>query len=96
MRQFGEIVRAARESRGETLTDLAARLRISKAYLSDIELGRRLPSVDRTGGRLAELLDVPVEVLYYSQGILPPDLPQDVTPQQITAAFAAMRRELES
>lgn len=41
---FGEFLRSARKTAEFGLRELASRVEISPAYLSDIELGRRLPS----------------------------------------------------
>jgi transcriptional regulator with XRE-family HTH domain len=56
MKTVGSIIRAARENRG-TLRALAQQLDISAAYLSDIELDRRVPSED-TLLRIASVLDL--------------------------------------
>ena len=44
--QFGAQLRAARKAAGFGLRELARRVGISPPFLSDIELGRRLPSDD--------------------------------------------------
>jgi transcriptional regulator with XRE-family HTH domain len=41
MTPFGEKLRALRQSRGVTLTDMAASLNVSAAYLSALEHGKR-------------------------------------------------------
>jgi transcriptional regulator with XRE-family HTH domain len=56
MKTPGSIIRAARENRG-TLRALARQLNISAAYLSDIELDRRVPS-EGTLCRIASVLDL--------------------------------------
>lgn len=42
---FGSNLRAARKERGLSLRALASKMEISAPYLSDIELGRRQPSI---------------------------------------------------
>ena len=39
----GDVIRAGRKKRGFSLRAFANRMKISAAYLSDIELGRRTP-----------------------------------------------------
>ena len=43
-RTIGGLLRAARESRGLRLVDVAARARLSPQYLSEVERGRKEPS----------------------------------------------------
>ncbi len=43
---FGAILRESRKAAGFGLRELCKKVEISPAYLSDIELGRRLPSDD--------------------------------------------------
>jgi transcriptional regulator with XRE-family HTH domain len=46
--RFGKLVRAARKERGVRQDDLAGRLGVTAAYLSEIETGRKSPSLDLT------------------------------------------------
>ena len=61
--EFGRLVRAYREQRGWTQEELAERWGHSRAYISQIEGGRR--KVDSTAQlvRLADILDIPQEKL---------------------------------
>lgn len=59
---FGRNVRLLRESKGMSQTDLAARIRKSKSYLSHIEAGRRTAS-DPVRRALARVLRVDVDQL---------------------------------
>src|SRR4051794_8409056 len=43
---LGEVIRRARKDKNLTLRDLASRLDLHYAYLSDVESGRRTPSED--------------------------------------------------
>ncbi|HJT17287.1 MAG TPA: helix-turn-helix transcriptional regulator [Thermoanaerobaculia bacterium] len=63
MQTLGERLRELREKRGISLRNLAARVRITAPYLSDIELNRRHPS-QRVLGELARALHAPVEDLH--------------------------------
>jgi len=44
---FGQMVRAIRETDGVTQEGLAGRLGIGKAFVSDVENGRRVPSAEK-------------------------------------------------
>ena len=60
---FGENVRKERLARGWTQQELAGRLEMERSYLSELERGRRNPSV-RVLGALAQALGVqPWELL---------------------------------
>jgi transcriptional regulator with XRE-family HTH domain len=57
---FGGALRAAREARGETLEDVAARVpRLDPRYLGEIELGWHAPTIV-TCKRIADALEVPL------------------------------------
>jgi transcriptional regulator with XRE-family HTH domain len=63
VRQFGENVRKERLARGLTQQELAGRLEMERSYLSELERGRRNPTV-RVLGALAQALGVePSELL---------------------------------
>lgn len=56
-------MRAAREARGETLEDVAARIpRLDPRYLGEIELGWHAPTIV-TCKRIADALEVPLAEL---------------------------------
>lgn len=62
MQTLGKRLRELREKHRVSLRQLAARVRITAPYLSDIELDRRHPS-DRVLGELARALHTPVDDL---------------------------------
>ena len=63
VRLFGENVRKERLARGLTQQELAGRLEMERSYLSELERGRRNPTV-RVLGALAQALGVePWELL---------------------------------
>lgn len=63
VRLFGENVRKERLARGWTQQELAGRLEMERSYLSELERGRRNPTV-RVLGALAQALGVePWELL---------------------------------
>ena len=55
MKTLGEKIRELREERDLSLRELAKKLNLSAAFLSDIELGRRNPS-DKVLSDLAKLI----------------------------------------
>jgi len=59
---FGSYLRQIREEKCISLRELAKKIGVSGAFLSDIELGRRLPSADKIE-LLAKEIGVPVEDL---------------------------------
>ncbi len=59
---FGMFLRAMRESEEITLAEFAARLKLSRANLCDLEKGRKIPSPMRAA-TIAEAIGVPPKVL---------------------------------
>lgn len=59
---FGTKLRQLREKKDISLRQLAKRIGVSGAFLSDIELGRRFPSADKLE-LIAKEIDVTVEEL---------------------------------
>lgn len=59
---FGEKLRQLREEHDLSLRELASRVGVSAAFLSDVELGRRFPSSEKLSS-LAKKLKVSVEEL---------------------------------
>ena len=57
MKTLGQRIRELRETKDLSLRELAKKLDVSAAFLSDIELGRRFPS-DEVMGKMAKCLDV--------------------------------------
>ena len=62
MKTLGEHIRELREKKDISVRELARRLTVSAAFLSDVELGRRHPS-DELLGRLAHCLDTTADEL---------------------------------
>jgi transcriptional regulator with XRE-family HTH domain len=60
----GATIRAVREALGISLTSLAARARLSKGYLSDVETGGCQPSAEVIQ-RIAAELGVPLDAITY-------------------------------
>jgi transcriptional regulator with XRE-family HTH domain len=90
-----------RRERGLTQKALAAQVRkkdgtSSGALINDIEHDRRNPPSPDFVAQLAAVLGVPLEVLQYYAGHLPPDArPGDSSHQQILAAYRAFRHEID-
>jgi transcriptional regulator with XRE-family HTH domain len=62
MKTLGERIRELREEKDISLRELAKKLDISAAFLSDVELNRRFPSEDVLA-KIAKHLNEPVEDL---------------------------------
>jgi transcriptional regulator with XRE-family HTH domain len=62
MKTLGEHIRDLREDKDISVRELARQLKVSAAFLSDVELGRRHPS-DEIMKRLAHRLSTTVEEL---------------------------------
>lgn len=62
MKQLGQRIRELREEKDYSLRELAKKIGISAAFLSDIELGRRYPS-EKVLVTIAQLLDATLEDL---------------------------------
>ena len=62
MKTLGEKIKELREEKDISVRELARQLKVSAAFLSDIELGRRHPS-DEIMRRLADHLDTTLEEL---------------------------------
>ncbi|MBE7520661.1 MAG: helix-turn-helix transcriptional regulator [Dehalococcoidia bacterium] len=99
---LGETISAARKKMGYSQKELAEKLMkdeggpISAQYLNDIEHDRRQPSSESLLRRLAEVLEIPIEVLLYQVGQLPSDVRgQNPSPERIQEAYRAFRRSLE-
>jgi transcriptional regulator with XRE-family HTH domain len=103
MKSFGEVIAELRREQGLTQTALAAQIKkkdgtaLGLAYINDIEHDRRGPPAPEFVRQLAEVLRVPLEVLQFYAGRLPPETPErrDPSHQQIVAAYRAFRRELQ-
>jgi transcriptional regulator with XRE-family HTH domain len=59
VKSLGQTIRELREKKDLSMRELAKKLDLSPAFLSDVELGRRHPS-DETLAKIARMLGVPV------------------------------------
>ena len=71
---FGKYIRREREERDMTLTELARRVEVSIADLSQIERERENPPPDRLVSALASALGLPTDDLFAAARRLPPDM----------------------
>jgi transcriptional regulator with XRE-family HTH domain len=104
MKTFGEVIAELRKERGLTQKALAAQVKkkdgtaIGLAYINDIEHDRRGPPAPDFVAQLAEVLEVPLDVLQFYAGRLPAEgrrERQDPSHDRIVAAYRAFRRELD-
>src|SRR5689334_6878483 len=87
---FGQLVRSYREQRGWTQEELAERWGYARAYVSQIERGKR--KLDRMEQviRLADILDIPPEKLEEIGRGIPTRKIQATVPQQADSAILQM------
>jgi transcriptional regulator with XRE-family HTH domain len=62
MKTLGQRIRELREEKDLSLRELAKKIQVTPAFLSDIELGRRNPS-EKNLQNIARVLDTPLEEL---------------------------------
>jgi transcriptional regulator with XRE-family HTH domain len=62
IKTLGQRIRELREAKDFSLRELAKKVDVSAAFLSDVELGRRYPSSDVLV-KMAKILEVPVDAL---------------------------------
>ena len=98
---FGHVVATERKKRGLSQKDLAGRVvkddgtPISPQYLNDVERDRRNPPSEPLIEQIATALDLEPDYLFFLAGQFPPQDRDGHYPRKnVTAAFAAFRREL--
>lgn len=91
--ELGERLRAERLSRGWSLVDLAARLGVSKGYVSRLECDKARPSV-RMLMRLGKLWEIDTEDLLTWAGFLPDDVKR-ILREHPREALALLRESFE-
>jgi transcriptional regulator with XRE-family HTH domain len=99
---FGQILADARKKAKLSLRELAAKIKkedgtsISPQYLNDLEHDRRNPPSDFFLQQFAQVLDIPIDVLYYHADEIPPELRgMHLDSEQISEAYKAFRRKLQ-
>jgi transcriptional regulator with XRE-family HTH domain len=100
---FGRAVSSARKLKQLSQKELSALVRkedgepITPQYLNDIEHDRRSPSGDHLVKQFATVLDLDINVLFSTIGMLSEEdrrLVKRATPEKINEAFVAFRKEL--
>lgn len=96
---FGTFVSSRRKELGISQKDLAGRILreedgqpISPQYLNDIEKDRRQPTSDHLMDQFAAVLETSKDYLFYLAGVLPADIPKDMSPEAVDETFKAFRR----
>jgi len=81
---IGDRLRAIREAKGLSQGDIEERSGLKRSYISRVENGHTVPSVE-TLEKLARALEVPLYQLFYEGGKPPqlPHLPKRKTAQEI-------------
>jgi len=87
-------IRTRREHLGLSQSDLAARLGVTKSFLSHLESGNRQPT-DEQVGVLSEVLRIPPDLLLIGTGRIPPDL-RGALENQTPEVVAAIRQQTEA
>ncbi len=99
---FGRTIADARKKANLSLRELAEQIKkedsspISPQYLNDLEHDRRNIPADFLLQQFAQILDIPIEVLYYHAGEIPSELRgMQVDQAQVIEAYKAFRRKLQ-
>lgn len=91
-RRIGHRVRRRREQKGLSQQALGRRVDVSQPYIARLEAGLRSPSVE-TLSRIADVLDVPTDLLLRPA----PETPADRTPERLRERIVALyRRETDA
>jgi transcriptional regulator with XRE-family HTH domain len=100
---LGKTISQRRKQLGLTQKDLASNVQkngggaITPQYLNDIEHDRRAPTSPELIEQFADALELDEHFLYYQAGTIPRKLKKKaVTPEKISAAFEAFRKQLEA
>lgn len=89
-KEVGALIRERRSKRGLTVQDLADRASVTKSYLSMVESGRRVPTVEQLSVFCREL-DLPEELLCLNAGRIPDDVKNALTDS--AASITALVRQ---
>lgn len=99
-KKFGTVIKNARESKNLTIEECANKimiadgLPISFQYLDDIENDRKKPPKENIIVQLSEVLDIPIEVLYFYGKIFPKNTKQDIEDNKIVKAYREFVKNL--
>lgn len=81
---FGEAIKQQRKQLGLSLTELSSRLKVTKGYLSRLESGKTIPSVEMVK-KVAKLLNLDSTKLGILAGYLPADIERILYTNPVTA-----------
>lgn len=98
---FGQIIYEARKQKDLSLKQCASLIfkedgsPISFQYLSEIENARRNPPSEPILKQLAEVLDIPIEVLYFHSKTIPSEINVNPSSDTIILAFRDFLSKLQ-
>jgi transcriptional regulator with XRE-family HTH domain len=102
MKSFGQMIVAARKAAGLTQKSVAASLRrgngrrVLPTFLNDLEHDRRYPPENAVIERLAKILKLSSDVLYFYAQRNTPDNQRNATDAEVEAAYRAFRQALSN
>lgn len=89
---MGDVIVEARRARNMTQMELASLVGITRGYMCDIEKGRRVPSVDHTIKKFAEVLGINNDYLHYLANSFPKDIREaDLSEEDIKRLMSVLR-----
>lgn len=90
---LGDRIRSLREQKGLSQGDVHKRSGLMRSYLSRVENGHTVPSIE-TLEKLSRALDVPLYRLFFDaeQELSLPNLPQRVTEEEVVQAGSPERQ----
>lgn len=97
---FGKIVYNARKSKNLNLRECAALIfkddsnPISFQYLNNLEKDRKNPPSEYIIDQISEVLDIPLEVLYFYAEIFPKNINKNIDQNKIIKAYKHFVRSL--
>lgn len=93
-RTFGGLVLIYLHKASMQQRELAQAVGVTPGYVSDLMANKRSPSVE-VAGRIGQVLNIPSDLVWFSLGLLPPDMRNhDVSAEDVLEAFEAMRHRL--
>lgn len=90
---FGQLILNARKKKNLSLKDCASLINkedgtpISFQYLSEIETARRNPPPEYIMKQFADVLDIPIEILYFYTKTIPSNISHNLTNDEIVYAY---------
>ena len=91
--ELGQRIRAARDIRGLTQEELAARAKLNNSFLSQLERGLKAPSL-KTLDAIAKALEVPISQLFADGETMTSALVESEVAELLANTTAAQKRDL--